>query len=161
MSMMETTKHISLNSQQNSDYNTVQSICDFNLFLRNTCYPSNRLFGSCRKRNEYKPKLFSLLDINDRVTNSRGTSVPMQFDRLSLQDNQRLFGYSYRTDKGYDMELIKKLMEEGKKFSLSGYVTDGKKRKKFQDRVFSTGGFSITSKKNTKINKIKEEFNKD
>ena len=28
-------------------------------------------------------KLFSLLDINDKVTNSRGTSLPFQFKRLS------------------------------------------------------------------------------
>ena len=34
---------------------------------------------------------FSLLDINDKVTNSRGTSLPIQYKRLTSKEVKELF----------------------------------------------------------------------
>lgn len=154
LSMMETTKRSSLNRQ--NSYNTVENMTDFARFLRNKCYPSNRLYGSCRKRSEYKPKLFSLLDVNDKLTNCRGTSVPFQFERLPDKENQRLFGYSYRTDRGYDLELIKKLMEKGKEITLNNKSTEDKRKKNILHQKINSINYATKEFKNFKI---KEENN--
>ena len=44
-------------------------------------------------------KLFSLLDINDKVTNSRGTSLPFQFKRLSPKELDALFNQTITTSR--------------------------------------------------------------
>lgn len=48
-----------------------------------------------RFKFDQKPKLFSLLDINDHITNNRGTSLPSQFKRLSNQELIALFGEEF------------------------------------------------------------------
>ena len=75
---------------------------------------TQRLFSSNLSGSNYKPKLFSLLDINDKITNCRGTSLPMQYKRLSDEENQRQFGFSYRTDKKYDYSMIRKILSATK-----------------------------------------------
>ena len=57
-----------------------------------------------------RPKLFSLLDINDKITNSRGTSLPIQFKRLNDEEIQRHFGFSYREDQNYKLSLIRNFL---------------------------------------------------
>lgn len=57
-----------------------------------------------------RPKLFSLLDINDKITNSRGTSLPIQFKRLTNEEIQRHFGFSYREDQNYKLTLIRNFL---------------------------------------------------
>ena len=69
-------------------------------------YNNPKLFmtlnNNFRNKFKEKPKLFSLLDINYKITNSRGTSIPAQYRRLTDSENLRLFGFSYRKDKKYD-----------------------------------------------------------
>ena len=57
-----------------------------------------------------RPKLFSLLDINDKITNCRGTSLPIQFKRLTDEETQRHFGFSYREDQNYKLSLIRNFL---------------------------------------------------
>lgn len=57
-----------------------------------------------------RPKLFSLLDINDKITNSRDTSLPIQFKRLTNEEIQRHFGFSYREDQNYKLTLIRNFL---------------------------------------------------
>ena len=59
---------------------------------------------------KYRPKLFSLLDINDKITNSRGTSLPIQFKRLTEEEAQRQFGFSYREEHNYKLTLIRQFL---------------------------------------------------
>jgi hypothetical protein len=61
---------------------------------------------------KFRPKLFSLLDINDKITNSRGTSLPIQFKRLTDEENQRQFGFSYRKEQNYNLALIKNFLSK-------------------------------------------------
>ena len=69
-------------------------------------YNNPKLFmtlnNNFRNKFKEKPKLFSLLDINYKITNSRGTSLPAQYRRLTDSENLRLFGFSYRKDKKYN-----------------------------------------------------------
>ena len=66
-----------------------------------------RLFPRCTFSSKYHPKLFSLLDINDKITNSRGTSLPIQFKRLTEEETERQFGFSYREELNYRLALIR------------------------------------------------------
>ena len=84
---------------------------------------------------QFRPKLFSLLDINDKITNSRGTSLPIQFKRLTDEENKRQFGFSYRKEQNYNLALIKNFLS---KMNLTN-----------------------SNKKKVKINKIKETSKND
>ena len=79
-------------------------------FARRTNYNNQKLYMSNNLENKFKPKLFSLLDINDKITNSRGTVLPMQYKRLNDEENKRLFGFSYKTDKRYDFSRIQQIL---------------------------------------------------
>ena len=68
---------------------------------------NTRLFSSNYYGIKFRPKLFSLLDINDKITNCRGTSLPIQFKRLSEEETKRQFGFSYREDQNTKLALIK------------------------------------------------------
>ena len=46
------------------------------------------------KRYASQPKLFSLLDINDKVTNVRSTNLPIQYKRRSPEEIKQLFSNS-------------------------------------------------------------------
>ena len=103
-----------------------------------------RLFSSYCTYSKSRPKLFSLLDINDKITNSRGTSIPMQFKRLTDEENQRQFGFSYRTDKKYDFSMIRKILsatKSSKKPSLNNtennnnISTKNNKNKKLEIKI--------------------------
>ena len=69
-----------------------------------------RILSSNAYALKYRPKLFSLLDINDKITNSRGTSLPIQFKRLTEEETQRQFGFSYREDQNYRLNLIRSFL---------------------------------------------------
>ena len=71
-----------------------------------------RLFSVNSYSYQFRPKLFSLLDINDKITNSRGTSLPMQFKRLTEKENQRQFGFCYRKEQNYNLTLIKNFLNK-------------------------------------------------
>ena len=65
-------------------------------FVRINSYNNQKLFSwlykKSRNKLKEKPKLFSLLDINDKITNSKGTSFPKQYRRLTEDEKQKLFG---------------------------------------------------------------------
>ena len=69
-----------------------------------------RLFSSNPYIIQSHPKLFSLLDVDDKITNSRGTSLPIQFKRLTEEEKIRHFGFSYRQDQNYKLTLIKNFL---------------------------------------------------
>ena len=59
-----------------------------------------------------KPKLFSLLDINDKITNSRGTSLPMQYKRRAIseidEDTSNIkkgFRYGFKTNEKPNLNI--------------------------------------------------------
>ena len=106
---------------------------------------------------QFRPKLFSLLDINDKITNSRGTSLPMQFKRLTDEDNQRQFGFSYRKDQNFNLALIKKFL------SKMNFSNSNKKKRKII-KIEETNKNDIINEKKVEKNsnknfKIKIENN--
>lgn len=70
----------------------------------------SRLLSSNFYAIKFSPKLFSLIDIDDKITNSRGTSLPIQFKRLTEEEKIRHFGFSYRQEYNYKLSLIKNFL---------------------------------------------------
>ena len=56
-------------------------------------------------------KLFSLIDINEKITNSKGTSLPKQFKRLSQKEINKHFGMDKSVGWSYNKLLINKFMK--------------------------------------------------
>ena len=125
-----------MNELLNSKFYNGKSI-DLSRFQRSSKNP--RLFSSNCPPSRYKPRLFSLLDINDTITNSRGTSIPMQYKRLSDEENQRQFGFTYRTDKKYDYSMIRKILSATKPTNTINLSSIQK----------TTGNLNITNKGET------------
>ena len=97
---------------------------------------------------KFRPKLFSLLDINDKITNSRGTSLPIQFKRLTDEENQRQFGFSYRKEQNYNLALIKNFLS---KMNLSNSNQKTRKINKIEE----TNKNDIINRKNMEKNNNK------
>ena len=106
-----------------------------------------RIFSGNSFAFKYRPKLFSLLDINDKITNSRGTSLPIQFKRLTDEENQRQFGFSYREEQNYKLSLIKRFLNsmhpskyKDKKDNSSKLIKENTKNnnKSTKKRIIST-----------------------
>ena len=81
---------------------------NFSSFMRRNNYSIQNFYQTKVINHNEKPKLFSLLDINDKITNSKGPSIPAQYRRLTDIENQRLFGFSYKLDKTLDINGIKR-----------------------------------------------------
>ena len=109
---------------------------------------------------KFKEKLFSLLDVNYKVTNSRGTSLPIQYKRLSEEENKRQFGFLYREEQNHNLALIKKFLNN---MQISKYKIkkDDKKKnneKKLEIKIDNNNkekDSNIQKKENT--TKIKEK----
>ena len=78
---------------------------------RNNNFSKNfRLFSGNAYTPKFQNKLFSLLDINDKITDSRGTSLPIQYKRLTEEENKRQFGFLYREEQNQNLALIKNFL---------------------------------------------------
>lgn len=66
----------------------------YSQFLKNNLNNSPNLnISTFRKRTLSQPKLFSLLDINDKITNKRSTDLPIQYRRRSPEEIKQLLYY--------------------------------------------------------------------
>ena len=103
---------------------------------RANCNNSARAYITKYMQYKFKPKLFSLLDINDKITNSRGTVLPQQYKRLSQEENKRLFGFSYRTDRSYDFSKIRQILGSASPLSKKK-MADEKKINEIEKKIFN------------------------
>ena len=127
-------------------------------FARRTNYNNPKLYMSHCLENKNQPKLFSLLDINDKITDSHGTALPIQYKRLSEEENKRLFGFSYKTDKRYDFSRIqqilgKRCIKTPKREIIRDELKDDEDIKCNLNRINSVKGDKIKKKNNNIIDK--------
>ena len=121
MSKMQINNRLSLGKINKNKFINRQN---YSSFQRRMNYDhSAKIYLKNYIQQKFKPKLFSLLDINDKITNSRGTVLPQQYKRLTDEENKRLFGFSYRTDRSYDFSKIRQILG-----SASGISSAKKKR---------------------------------
>ena len=129
-------------------------------------------------------KLFSLIDLNEKITNSKGPSLPIQFKRLTSEEIHKLFNGS-KTDR---YEKLKKLKYTSIKDTLLGRIiipkgnnketnivdskkeVDKKNEKKSNEINIADKGNNLEENKikerkkiidNTNSNNVKEETNID
>ena len=95
---------------------------------KNSYNKSFRILSSCSNSYlpKFKEKLFSLLDVNYKVTNSRGTSLPNQYKRLSEEENKRQFGFLYREEQNHNLAVIKNFLNN---MQISKYKTKKENKK--------------------------------
>ena len=112
---------------------------------RTNNFPKNfRIFSSNVSVPKFKEKLFSLLDVNDKVTDSRGTSLPIQYKRLTEEENKRQFGFLYREEQNQNLALIKNFLNN---MNMSKYKIKKDNKENKEDK----------EKKENKENKTKEK----
>ena len=121
-------------------------------FARRINYNNQKFYMTNNIENRNKPKLFSLLDINDKITNSRGTVLPIQYKRLSDEENKRLFGFSYRTDKKYDFSRIQQIL--GKK-------SNNTSKNNFNDEINDINKINEINENNIEEQKFFTRYNSD
>ena len=83
--------------KKNHKYNLINNNNNLNNYNNITPYNDNNIYqspkihsGKMRYILENK-KLFSLLDLNEKITNSKGPSLPIQFKRLTSEEINDLF----------------------------------------------------------------------
>lgn len=102
---------------------------------------------------KFKEKLFSLLDVNYKVTNSRGTSLPIQYKRLSEEENKRQFGFLYREEQNHNLALIKKFLNN---MQISKYKIKKDDKKKNNEKKLE---IKIDNNNKEKENNIQKKEN--
>ena len=112
---------------------------------------------------KFKEKLFSLLDVNYKVTNSRGTSLPIQYKRLSEEENKRQFGFLYREEQNHNLALIKNFLNNMQisKYKIKKEDKNKNNEKKLEIKIDNNNkekDNNIPKKENTK--KIIDKPNK-
>ena len=93
-------------------------------------------------------KLFSLLDINDKITNSRGTCLPIQYKRLTDEEIKKKFEVTYTQGWNYDKNIIQKAKENTKKLK-EDYIKC--KMNKFLNNTNEDNKINIITPKNNTI----------
>ena len=87
---------INFSNNNNNKFNFFSS--KLNQFSKGILYKN--IFNINNKNLNFKKnssqKLFSLLDINDKITNSKTTDLPAQYKRYSLQQIKQLYKTSYK-----------------------------------------------------------------
>ena len=104
-----------------------------------------------------KIKLFSLLDINEKITNSKGTSLPTQYKRYNINNEEtkvhnsyNRYGFTNRINQGYQINKIntKKLircksdigsrLKLKKKFRLNNTITNNDQKRNSMKNLMNT-----------------------
>ena len=98
-----------------SNTSNIQKLNNNNNFNINQ---SPKLFSGKMRYIFEDKKLFSLLDLNEKITNSKGPSLPIQFKRLTSEEIHKLFNGS-KTDR---YEKLKKLKYISIKDTLLGRI---------------------------------------
>ena len=117
-------------------------------------------------KSKEKPKLFSLIDINDKITNSRGTSIPKQYRRLTDKEQQRIFGlFSRYNNNGLKKKFINRSAENifpQNEINIKNNPKNSKyefdnNRYKFKKYSFSQRNYKLNDINNTEISKNDEK----
>ena len=101
----------------NSISNQNKNKGNYNKTYSNGFIQSPKIFSEKMRvlKNKKDPKLFSLLDIDDKKTNARGTSIPNQYKRLTDDEIKKKFDVSYTIGWNYDKNFMKKIKENTEK----------------------------------------------
>ena len=150
----------------NNDYQYNFSKTSTNFYTQksnNSFNKTFRIFSSNPFIPKFKEKLFSISDINDKLTDSRGTSLPIQYKRLNEEENKRQFGFLYREEQNNNLALIKNFLNnmQMSKYKIKKEIKNNEKKLEIQIEDNNKGkeNNKNTNKKEIKI-KMNEKINK-
>ena len=83
----------------------------YNIYNDNRINQSPKISSNKIRDLQEEKKLFSLIDINDKITNSKGTSIPNQYKRLSQKEINKQFGNDKLVGWSYNKLLIDRFMK--------------------------------------------------
>ena len=108
-----------------------------------------------------KPKLFSLLDINYKITYSRGTSIPDQYKRYTDDEQQKIFSFPYRIDgKLYSIKSNNEMKDNNNNSENGKNCVNKKiKRCKSSENTMKLHNNFFKEKENMKGDNKTEKFN--
>ena len=121
-----------------------------NTYRNNNFSKNFRLLSSNAYIPKFKEKLFSISDINDKITDSRGTSLPIQYKRLTEEENKRQFGFLYREEQNYNLALIKNFLNN---MNMSKYKIKKEKKEIVENKDIKEKKEEKENKKENKIQK--------
>ena len=90
--------------------NQINNCTYFNFYKEKGTNQSPKISSNKIRNITGEEKLFSLIDINDKVTNNKGTSLTNQYKRLSQEEFNKTFGI-YEFEWNYDKTLIKNYLK--------------------------------------------------
>ena len=122
----------SLTQRTNFNYSNKGNIVNLkqNIKRRKINKSNSYIFNYHPKKESFiknNPKLFSLLDINDKITNSKGTSLPNQYKRLTDEELNKKFTVTYKIGWNYCKKLMNKIKEKEFKYLKKDPIIEEKK----------------------------------
>ena len=148
------TSHFTNHYSNNSQYNKTQNFG----FTKKFSINKENIFNKKSRNLNSHNKLFSLLDIDDKITNSKGTSLPFQYNRLTPNEINSIFGVTYTTGWNYDKNFMKKILENTEKQKNELKMKRIKIIKSNSYQNFNDIDYNINLNKN--IQKIENKENK-
>ena len=148
------TSHFTNHYSNNSQYNKTQNFG----FTKKFSINKENIFNKKSRNLNSHNKLFSLLDIDDKITNSKGTSLPFQYNRLTPNEINSTFGVTYTTGWNYDKNFMKKILENTEKQKNELKMKRIKIIKSNSYQNFNDIDYNINLNKN--IQKIENKENK-
>ena len=116
-----------------------------NIYNEKGINQSPKIFSNKIRDLRGEKKLFSLIDINHKITNSKGTTLPMQYKRLTPEEinnyfhNDKLVGWSY------DKPLINKYKKR-----IKEAITSLNSKKIFDKKDLPNIGYKVDNNSNIK-----------
>ena len=81
----------------------------------NNVYQSPKITSAKTREPINQQKLFSMRDINDKITNSRGINIPIVFKRLTDEEINKLYKVDFKKGWNYDKIIMKAIKENTQK----------------------------------------------
>ena len=116
-----------------------------NIYNEKGINQSPKIFSNKIRDLRGEKKLFSLIDINHKITNSKGTTLPIQYKRLTSEEinnyfhNDKLVGWSY------DKPLINKYKKR-----IKEAITSLNSKKIFDKKDLPNIGYKVGNNSNIK-----------
>ena len=116
-----------------------------NIYNEKGINQSPKIFSNKIRDLREEKKLFSLIDINHKITNSKGTTLPIQYKRLTPEEinnyfhNDKLVGWSY------DKPLINKYKKR-----IKEAITSLNSKKIFDKKDLPNIGYKVDNNSNIK-----------
>ena len=125
-----------------------------NIYNEKEINQSPKIYSNKIRDLKEEKKLFSLIDINHKITNSKGTSLPMQYKRLTPEEINKYFHNDKLVGWSYDRPLINKYKKR-----IKETITSLNSKKIYDKKDLPNIGYKVGNNSNIK-NVTREQIKK-